>query len=162
MKCINFFKLLGLVFLQIACTHIERVDTTAVKEAMSNYKIKKISSSDVLNEAKIKGEELSSKIESANCIPVLIDSLNSDNLKISELDLDKTYPELADKVQQIFEAYQYAFKGKEELPANYQQVNDSIYNFTFHPDPKNCPEMEGAVYSIDFKKAYLIQSIKPE
>ncbi len=147
-----------LSFALVACTQVDRVNTTAVKDQMNNYKIRKIKPSDFLAQAKIEGEKLKNSIDSSACNLNLIDSLaQNEQIEIKIYHLNSLPPIADTKLSEIMEAYRYAAQQGQEIPDNYQALADDKYNYCFKP---KCAQLGNKVMSVIFTKEYLVQAIQ--
>jgi hypothetical protein len=120
-----------------AC-NVKKVDTTAMKEQMENHKIKKVSQSDIVNYV----EEISQKAlldfkkqinDTQTCNVVLQNQIYN---KLEMIDIDDPLKKSGQKkINEILEAYQYGIKNKQRLGTNIQNINDTLFLFTFKVDP---------------------------
>lgn len=177
------FKLIPfLLILVVGCTNVERVDTTAVKEHMGDYKIKKISPAEIMEQAEKFGSSVEPLLANQFNAPAsgstcdfqnspLADSLNAlspGSVRLIRKDDLKNTKNFLPKEVEVLEAYGYSFEKKLKLETNIQQLNDTLYLFTYPVSPqsvfsKNClakdPEAYGVVELL-LRKSFLIRQIK--
>jgi len=181
--------IVSLFLTQFACSNVERLDTTEVKDEMEGYKIKRVSPAQIMEEVEALGNQISSDLtselekqiktaskERAEEICQLknmhvVDSLAKKyNLKVRLLgqpDIGSNNSLYA-KEKEVLEAYAEIAALKQALSNNIQSIGDSLFIYTapIAADKgagKLCFSDESgfAVWSIILKKAEVIKNIKP-
>ncbi len=149
-----------------ACTSPERLDTSALKSTMEGYKIKRISSAQILAEVNQIGDTLSKSLnqtylqqkEPSDYTNKFVDSLTQQyQLKIrllTEKDLT-TNNALFQKEKEVLEAYSEANKQGVPLEANIQKIEDSLLIYTA---PLSTKGKELKIWSIVMRKNVVIQN----
>lgn len=153
-------KVIVLSILMYSCGKIQRVDTTAVKEHMSEYKVVQIKSEDIVNKASELGKEIGQKFNGDLNIEC-VDKLKIENQEVELLDLSLEI-EKTGKVAEILEAYKYGLEHNEAIGDNIQSINDTLFLYTFLINEKSkvkidCKKDLGLVF---LSKSQLIKSIK--
>ncbi|WP_101724843.1 hypothetical protein [Emticicia sp. TH156] len=186
----NSVLILSLCLTQFACSNVERLDTTEVKEEMEGHKIKKVSPAQIMEQVEVLGSristdlsgELEKQLKGASgarleeiCqlknIPLLDSVAKRYNLKVRllgqpDIGSNKT---LYAKEKEVLEAYADIAAQKQTLSSNIQSIGDSLYIYTA---PVAAEKGAGklcfsdnsgfAVWSIILRKADIIKSIKPK
>ncbi|GAB3504650.1 hypothetical protein [Emticicia fontis] len=182
--------IIGLCLTQFGCSNVERLDTTEVKQEMEDYKIKRVSPAQIMEQVEILGSEIAvtltndfekqmKDVSQARTEEIcalknmrVIDSLEKKyNLKIRLLgqpDIgsnNSLYP----KEKEVLEAYADNAMRKQALGNNIQEIDEAIFVYTapIGADKgvgKLCFSDDSgfAIWSIVLNKSEVIKSIKPK
>jgi hypothetical protein len=156
MKTLNFLILM----LCLSCGNVRRVDTAEVKRRMSDYKVRKISTEDIMSEADAWGQSL--KADFAQNPEQLCNLVKTDSMKVEIVFFDKKLVKYGNpKIDQVLEAYSFASNTKQEIPDNLQKLDDSTVLYTFKSlnVSKSCKPDLVLVY---MSNKYLIRKLNPK
>lgn len=186
----NTILIVSLFLTQFACSNVERLDTTEVKDEMEGYKIKRVSPAQIMEQVEVLGSQISSdltselekQIKAASKERVeeicrlknmqVVDSLTQKyNLKVRLLgqpDIGSN-KSLYAKEKEVLEAYTEIAAQKQALSNNIQSIGDSLFIYT-SPIAANkgagklcfSDDSGFAVWSIVIRRAEVIKSIKPK
>ncbi len=135
MKNLTYLLLITIIF---SC-QVKRVDTTAVKKRMQDYKVRRISDADVLTTAETWGQAIKSDIIAK---PALLcdTTFIVQEAKIQALTAPYKVANASAKLKNIIEAYNYSASQNQPLPENIQQINDSTVLYSYQNTLKtaNC------------------------
>ncbi len=180
----NFKVLCGLFFICVGCTHVEKIDTTTVKEHMGDYKIRKVSHAEIAARAEKTGSILAAGFEKEMNDTRITDAWNCDFRKSPLNDsLNRILPggirllndkDLRDSLAfqpkefEILQAYRYSAEEGIDAGHNLQQLNDTLYLYTC-PVPVNSAFYKAclapaktsfAVIEIFLPRPFLVKQIK--
>ncbi|WP_337043242.1 hypothetical protein [Emticicia sp. 17c] len=186
----NIVLIAGIMLGQWACTNVERLDTTEVKEEMEGHKIKRVSPAQIMEQVEVLGSQLGAELtrdfekQMKNAskerieeicqlknMPV-VDSLAKEyNLTIRLLgqpDIGSNN-QLYAKEKEVLEAYADNALKKLPLSNNIQRVDDSLFIYTVPIGAdkgvgKLCFSDDSgfAIWSIIMEKSAVVKSIKPK
>lgn len=136
MRAISTFFLLVIM---MACSNVDRLDTADIKRKMDNYKIKKVSSAQIMTQLNTRGKDLKNEIEGFGNISCAqarqkVDSLSKvyevtlELVDISTIDVSQVKN---DKEKLLYEAYTYDFRNAKKAAENGQKIDESTYVYSF-------------------------------
>lgn len=186
----NTIWIIGLFLTQMACSNVERLDTTEVKDEMEGHKIKRVSPAQIMEQVEVLGSQIAltltkdfekqmkdvSQVRTEEICQLknmqVIDSVSKKyNLKIRLLgqpDIGSNNGLYA-KEKEVLEAYADNAMRKLPLSNNIQNIDDSLFVYTAPISAekgvgKLCFSDDSgfAIWSIILKKAEIVRSIKPK
>lgn len=185
----NSIWIISLFLTQFACSNVERLDTTEVKDEMEGHKIKRVSPAQIMEQVETLGSELANTltkdfekqmkaVSPARTEEIcqlknmqVIDSVSKKyNLKVRLLgqpDIGSNNSLYA-KEKEVLEAYADNAMKKLPLSNNIQNIGDSLFVYTAPIGAQNgigklcfSDDSGFAIWSIVLKKSEVIKSIKP-
>ncbi|UBM57371.1 hypothetical protein LAG90_11130 [Marinilongibacter aquaticus] len=143
-----------------SCSHVERVDTTGVKAKMGEYKIKRVSESDIVERMTSLSNALYAAKIMSDCAEgqTIVDSLS----ELPELTLEKldpsNYTATNEKEEEVLEALEYALQQNEPVEPTPQKLNEEAYAYYFTISDSPCDSLANeGVWKLTVNKAQLIQ-----
>lgn len=148
----NKVKFLFLTLLvAISCTsNVEKLDTAAVKAKMGEYKIRKVSETDIMASLNKLGTRSLKALQSKGC---QLDSLEPETARYLKLVSFSEGSEF-EKEAGVLEALQYSMENGQTVEPTPQKLNDTLYAYYFL---LNCDSLRA--FKVEVSKGDLIRSM---
>ena len=124
-----FYLFLCLCFL--SCGKVKQIDTSDIREVMRNSKVKRVTEKQLLEKVSEIGEAINTKMDGdyrVECQAAY--EIDGHRVELYNAALVKEEP--GDDVKaQLLEAYKYGIENGQQVGANIQKLNDTLYAYSF-------------------------------
>lgn len=129
----NIFVFLGLGLILLSCGQVKRVDTSAIDDQRRANKVKHVTESQLIEKFTEIGEYAQKEFNSEkeiDCIGTFNMAKGRDVEFYNSKEIDSTL--LEDELRGgLLEAIQYSFENDIKIGTNLQEVNDTLYAYSF-------------------------------